>query len=248
MTTVGVLYPGHSAEDDYPLLEELIGGGASFRVQHTDIGEDAHRVDALLRMGGADRLADGAEALRPHRVDSVLWGCTSGSFVFGWEGAHRQAEAVGERLGVPASSTSLAFARAVRGLGVSRVAIAATYPHDVAQAFVDFLGRAGVSVVGMQSHGIVTAAEVGTLGRDAVVDVARSGDHPDAEVVLLPDTALHTVAWLAELDEALGKPVLTANQVTAWQGLRMAGDDGWYGPLGALAGVVSGDGVATTRP
>jgi maleate cis-trans isomerase len=231
--TVGVLYPGHSAEDDYPQLEERLGD-ARFRVQHTDIGEDAHRVDALLRMGSAERLAAGAEGLREAGVDSVLWGCTSGSFVFGWDGAHEQAAAVGERLGVPASSTSIAFAQAARHLGLARVAVAATYPEDVARAFVNFLGHADLAVTSMESHGIITAAEVGTLGREDVLEVARSGDRPAAEAVLLPDTALHTIAWLDELERALGKPVLTANQVTAWHGLRLAGDDAPREALGTL--------------
>ena len=38
--------------------------------------------------------------------------------------------------------------------------------------------------------------------------------------MLVPDTALHTVEWLDDLDELLGKPVLTANQVSVWEGLR----------------------------
>lgn len=39
--------------------------------------------------------------------------------------------------------------------------------------------------------------------------------------MLLPDTALHTAAHLPALEAELGKPVLTANQVTAWEGLRL---------------------------
>lgn len=237
LATVGVLYPGHSAEDDYALLQERLGDVA-FEVQHTDIGEDAHRVDALLRMGGPDRLADGARALAPAGVDSVLWACTSGSFVFGWEGAHAQAAAVGDLLGVPAASTSIAFAQAAIALGLRRVAVAATYPEDVALAFVDFLARAGLAVVQTASHGIVTAAEVGTLGRDDAVSIATSADHVDAEAVLLPDTALHTLAWLDELEQAVGKPVLTANQVTAWHGLRLAGDDRPRSALGTLGATI----------
>jgi maleate cis-trans isomerase len=173
----------------------------------------------------------------------VLWGCTSGSFVFGWDGAHAQAAGVGELLGVPASSTSLAFAAAAGELGLRRVAIAATYPDDVARAFVDFLGHAGLAVTSMRSHGIVTAAEVGTLGREEVLEVALGGDHPDAEAVLLPDTALHTAAHLDELERRLGKPVLTANQVTAWHGLRLAGD---RRPHPALATLGLAAGAPTT--
>lgn len=222
MPTVGMLYPGYSAEDDYPLLERMLGDVA-LPVEHTSVGEDAHRVDALLDLGGPERLAQGAEALRRHRVDAVLWACTSGSFVFGWDGAHAQAEAVGRRLGVPASSTSLAFVRAAGAIDVDVVAVAATYPDDVTQAFVDFLGAGGIDVVRRSSRGIITAAEVGTLERAAVLDLAVANDHPDAQAVLLPDTALHTIGWLEDLEAALGKPVLTANQVTGWEGLRLIG-------------------------
>ena len=41
-----------------------------------------------------------------------------------------------------------------------------------------------------------------------------AADHPDAEAVLVPDTAMHTMAFVDKLQAAVGKPVLTANQVT----------------------------------
>jgi maleate cis-trans isomerase len=56
-----------------------------------------------------------------------------------------------------------------------------------------------------------------------VLAFVAANDHPDAEAVLVPDTALHSVRRLDDLDAALGKPVLTANQVTVWAGLRLAG-------------------------
>ncbi|WP_433336954.1 maleate cis-trans isomerase family protein [Spirillospora sp. CA-294931] len=221
--SVGFLYPGYSAEDDYPQIERMLGGGVRLPVVHTLMREDAHRVDALLDVGGPDVLADGARELRAQGVSAAVWACTSGSFVFGWDGAAEQVAGVREAAGVAASSTSFAFVNAARQLGLRRVAIAATYPADVAECFVSFLGHAGVEVVALSCRGIITAAEVGTLGRAEVLDFVAANDHPDAEAVLVPDTALHTVAWLDELEERLGKPVLTANQVSVWEGLRLAG-------------------------
>jgi maleate cis-trans isomerase len=234
---VGFLYPGHSAEDDYPLLESRLaaaGPPVRLRLVHTDIGEDAHRVDALLEMGSAARLADGARRLAGSGVAGVVWACTSASFVFGWHGAGEQVVELARTAGLPASSTSFAFAHAVRTLGVRRVAVAATYPEDVAHHFATFLKDAGAEVVGTRGSGIITAAEVGTWGRAEVLALARAGDRPDAEAVLLPDTALHTAAWLPDLEEALGKPVLTANQVTVWEGLRLIGAEAVRTGLGTL--------------
>ena len=232
--TVGLLYPGHSAEDDFPALEARLDGAVRLPLVHTDIGEDAHRVDALLRMGGPERLAAGAERLAEHHPDSVMWACTSASFVFGWEGAQEQVAALGRLVGRPASSTSLAFVDAVRALGVRRVAVAASYPQDVATRFVELLGRGGIDVVGLGSHGIITAAEVGTFDRERVLAIVRGGDVAQAEAVLVPDTAMHSLAWIEDLEDAVGKPVLTANQVTVWQGLRIAGATTTLPGLGRL--------------
>jgi maleate cis-trans isomerase len=221
-TTVGLLYPGYAAEDDYPVIEKLLGPSVSLPVVHTSVGEDAHRVNALLDLGATDRLVQCAAQLRRFDVDAVVWACTSGSFVFGWEGAQAQTNALRRALGVPASSTSFAFVHAARALGLGRVAVAATYPEDVASHFVEFLRRGDIDVIRLSSRGMITAAEVGMLGLDEVLDLAAANDHPDADAALLPDTALHTAAWLDELEDRLGKPVLTANQVSVWEGLRIA--------------------------
>jgi maleate cis-trans isomerase len=223
MVTVGLLYPGHSAEDDYPALEARLDGSIRLPVVITSVGEDAHRVDALLDLGRAERLAEGAAELAASEPDAVMWACTSGSFVFGHEGARTQASGVAQALGVPASSTSIAFVDACRTLGVRRVAVAASYPEDVAQHFVRFLTGGGLEVVSMGSHGIITAAEVGTLAPDRVIEMVKAADHPDAEAILVPDTAMHTLEIVDDLEAAIGKPVLTANQVTVWKGLDLLG-------------------------
>lgn len=221
--TLGFLYPGHAAEDDYPRMAETLRAAVRVEVVHTTVGEDAHRVDALLDLGGSARLLEGARELRRRGASVAMWACTSGSFVFGWEGARRQVEEVAALAGVPASSTSFAFVEAVRAVGARRVAIAATYPEDVARVFADFLAAAGIETVATGGEGIITAAEVGTLGRERVLSFVAAGDDARAEAVLVPDTALHTAAWLEELEERLRKPVLTANQVTMWEALRLAG-------------------------
>ncbi|MER6849944.1 aspartate/glutamate racemase family protein [Streptomyces flaveolus] len=222
MTALGFLYPGHSGEDDYPRIEQLLGSDIRVDLVHTDIGEDAHRVDALREMGSPQRLEAGTAELRLAGADAVVWACTSGSFVHGWDGAQEQVRSLARTAGLPASSTSFAFVHAAKELGVRRVAIGATYPEDVAQLFADFLRTAGVETVAVVSSGIITAAEVGTWAEAEVLALARSADRPDAEAVLLPDTALHTAAHIPVLEKELGKPVLTANQVTVWEGLRLA--------------------------
>ncbi|MDN3269166.1 decarboxylase [Streptomyces sp. MA15] len=221
MTALGFLYPGHAAEDDYPRIEQLLGSDIRVELVHTDIGEDAHRVDTLRGAGSPERLAAGLEELRLAGAEAVVWACTSGSFVHGWEGAHEQVRGLALAAGMPASSTSFGFVHALREIEVRRVAVGATYPDDIARLFADFLRAGGAEVTAVRGAGITTAAEAGAWGERELFALARAADSPDVEAVLLPNTALHTVAHIPALEKELGKPVLTANQVTAWQCLRL---------------------------
>ncbi|WP_018155434.1 maleate cis-trans isomerase family protein [Demetria terragena] len=225
--TVGMLYPGYSAEDDYPAFAARVrdaGIPIDLPLIHTRMDIDAHEVGPLLDIGNADYLADGARELVALGAQSVMWACTSGSFVFGWKGAADQVEQLSQACERPASSTSFAFVDACRALNIERVAVAASYPQDIAERFVAFLRAADIEVVGMGSHGIITAAEVGTLGRDQVEQVVTGADlSAHVQAVLVPDTAMHTLAWLDDLERAAGRTVLTANQVTTWKGLDLLG-------------------------
>ncbi|WP_425296671.1 maleate cis-trans isomerase family protein [Nocardia abscessus] len=149
-------------------------------------------------------------------------------------GAPPRGRPLAEVAGVPATSTSIAFAEAVHALGLCTVAVAASYPDEVARLFVDFLADAGIEVVSMSSAGIDTAAEVGTLTASQVLRLAADNDHPGAQALLIPDTAMHTLTVLPDLEATLGKPVLTANQVTIWAGLRLAGAEPVVPGLGTL--------------
>jgi maleate cis-trans isomerase len=247
MTTVGLLYPGHGAEEDFPALVDRLstaqpdGWNVALPLVHTSVEEDAHRVDALLDLGRHDRLAEGARTLAAlYRPDSLMWACTSGSFVFGWEGAHQQVDELARACRLPTSSTALAFVSACQALGVSKVSVAASYPHEVAERFVSFLQRADIEVIEMGSYNIYTAAEVGRLTRGQVIALVAKASCDDADAVLVPDTAMHSLAWLDDLEAAAGMPVLTANQVTIYEGLRIAGSVPPLPGLGTLFASAAG--------
>ncbi|BBX21990.1 putative decarboxylase [Mycolicibacter terrae] len=228
---VGFIYPDHAAESDYPQAARQLG--VDLPVVHV-YGTDLHAVPELMDLGSPAKLAHGMALLAPQRPAAVVWACTSGSFVFGPQGAARQVDLLAAEAGVPASSTSFAFVHALAALGCRSVAIAASYPHDIAELFADFLAAHGIDVTAMGDAGIPTAAEVGRLTRAQVRDLALRNDTPRADALLIPDTAMHTITQVDELERLLGKPVLTANAVTVWEGLRIAGIARRTTGLGAL--------------
>lgn len=233
MPTIAILYPGHSAEDEFQALPAHLPG-SRFPVIHTWDGPTDHEVAALRALGARDSLIPPARQSRAWSPDAVMWACTSGSFVYGLEGCREQARWLQEAAQAPASSTSLAFAAAVHRLGLDRVSIAATYPRGVAECFVELLEHDGIRVSALSAYDIPSGEDAGRLSSAWVLETARAADLADSQCLLIPDTALHTLGILPQLEDALGLPVLTANQVTAWHGLVLAGHQPQAEGLGAL--------------
>lgn len=227
-TTAGIIYPDHAAEDEYPWAADLLG--VRLPVAHV-YGTDLHAVPELLDLGRPDRLADGAARLAEHRPQSVVWACTSGSFVYGTAGIQRQARWIADAARVPASSTSIAFVEALRALRVTKIAVAATYPPAITGHFVHLLTDEGFSVASCCSRRLPTGEDAGALSPEQVRDLIGDRFPADVQAIVVPDTALHTLRMIEELERGLDKIVLTANQVTAWYGLRLAG---WHGRVEGL--------------
>lgn len=154
---VGILYPGYSAEDDYPTMEKLLGEDVLLPLVHTELKSDDHTPEAMKAAGDPDVLEKGAKELASKNLNSIIWACTSGSFAWGWDDARKQVKDLEKIAGVPASSTSFAFVDAAKHLGLKRVAIAATYPENLAVLFKTFLQKADIEVVQLASKGVFTA-------------------------------------------------------------------------------------------
>ncbi|TDO87971.1 maleate cis-trans isomerase family protein [Enemella evansiae] len=226
-----MLYPGHSAEDEFPALEGILEG-VRLPVRHTWEGPTDHTVAALRELGSAEQLAPAARAAAEAGAGSVVWACTSGSFVHGPDGMREQAGWMAEASGLPSTSTSLAFLAALEHLGIGEVSVAATYPAEVAAHLTAVLAAAGVRVTAIATHDVPSGEDAGRLSPDQVR--ALIGTEHDAPAVLVPDTALHTVGLISELEQTVGRTVLTANLVSAWHGLRLAGWRGHSDRLGRL--------------
>lgn len=230
---LGVIYPAGGADHEYYRFAEDAGMPMRVYLVTTRLmgDETDHSVEALNRTGRLDYLESAARRLATLDPDVALWACTSASFVVGRAGAEAQVQAIAAAAGCPAGSTSLAFIDALAALNVRRVAIMATYPEPVARRFEAFLAEFGIEVRDLRWLGAPSGYDAGLIPPEEIIRAVRAADRPDAEAVLVPDTALPTLDLIDGLEAELGKPVLSANQVTLWQGLRLAGRElkvaGW---------------------
>ncbi len=151
----------------------------------------------------------------------VTYACTSGSFV-GGAGGERSLHASMMSAGAPAATTaSGGLVTALRALGLNRIAVVTPYIDSVTERLLTFLGEYGIEVV--SSIGLGLLDHIWKVGYSEVVQAVTAVDAPDADGVFISCTNVPTYDIIGPLERWLGKPVLTANQVTMWSALHAIG-------------------------
>lgn len=211
-------------------LNRTLGGdGLAFEVECSK-APPGHGVDALFTVGEVAGLVRAAVSLAQRGAQAVVWACTSGSFIGGWQWGLEQCAELRARTGVPVTSATLALVADCRQLGYCSVDVLSPYPEAVSEIFLACLRQAGLRVAGsraLDSDGATASAALRLA--DQCRAFARGG-RLSGDAVIIPDTAVNSLSLIPELEAALGKPVVTANQACLQQGAVL------LGAAGALAG------------
>lgn len=149
------------------------------------------------------------------------YACTSGSFVRGTSGERALADAM-VVAGAPAAvTTSGALVSALQHLGVTRIAAATPYDDELTELLGSYLVDSDLELVGCTNLGL--REHIWRVPYETTADLVRRADRPDADGIFVSCTNLPTYDIIAELEEELAKPVVTANQATMWASLRAVG-------------------------
>jgi maleate isomerase len=151
----------------------------------------------------------------------AAYACTSGSFVGGLAGEAALVAAMIDAGAPGAVTTSGALLAALRHLDVTTLATATPYTPELTAGLSGFLAEAGVEVV--SASGLGLTSDIWMVPYDITANLVRATDTDDAQAVFISCTNLPTYDIIATLEAELGKPVLTANQVTIWSALGVIG-------------------------
>jgi maleate isomerase len=152
---------------------------------------------------------------------AVAYGCTSGSFIRGLAGEAALVAGMVEAGAPRAVTTSGAVIAAVHALGIQKVAVVTPYDEAVGAKLRAYLNEAGVEVAAQNDMGLT--GRIWTVPNEVTADLARRTARGGGDAVLLSCTNLRTYDLIASLEQELGVPVLSANQVTMWAVLAAAG-------------------------
>jgi maleate isomerase len=219
---LGILFPGNSIVDDE--LWQWVPPGVSVHVNRLEsvetLGIPYSAAVAWERSQSPD-LEAAARNLRIVAPTCVTYACTSGSFVGGAGHDVAIAERLRRVVDAPATTTSTAMVRALRQMEIERVAVAVPYLDELGERLRAFLEESGFKVTGVR--GLNRAGDFGAVPPSEAYRLGRLTDDPAADGVFIACTAWPTLPVLEDLERDLGKCVITANQATMWDALRLSG-------------------------
>jgi maleate isomerase len=187
----------------------------------------------LRRM--APRLTEAAGLILPDEpIDALCFSCTSASVVIGDAAVAAALEAA--KPGVPVVTPPLAAAAGLAALGVRRISVLTPYTIETSTPMAGYFAEKGFGIDRFVCLGLDDDREMARITPETLIAAAREATHPDSEALFVSCTALRAAAIAAELERAVGKPVVTSNLATAWMCLRLTGEATPRPELGRLMG------------
>lgn len=170
----------------------------------------------------APRLGAAAALILPgERLDALYFGCTSASVVIGDETV--AAAVAAERPGVPLVTPVTAACDAFRALDVTRLSVLTPYTVETSRPLLPYFEARGLRVANLACFGFDDDREMARIRPDALVEAAVEFTAREAEALFISCTALRSAEVAAEIEAAIGRPVVTSNQAGVWRCLRRAG-------------------------
>jgi len=174
--------------------------------------------EGLVRMVEDTEMA--TEMIATLEPSIIAFGCTTGSLLggIGWdETLVTRIEKIAK---VPATTTATAVVRALKKLGISKIAVGTPYGKELNELEAGFFQNSGIKVVAMKGLDL-TREEMHQLPLEEVMELAHEVDRPNAEAVFLSCTNLKAVPVVAQLEKDLEKYVFSSNIATFWDVMRI---------------------------
>lgn len=170
----------------------------------------------------APKLSDAVSLIIPEgRLDAVAYSCTSGTVVIGYEAIAASIHSV--RPGIPVATPITAGLEGLGRFEARKIAVLTPYIDDVNGPIVRYIEDSGLDVVALTSFLVADDNVMACIPPQAIYEAAIEADRPEADALFISCTALRAVDVVERIEQALGKPVITANQALYWQALRATG-------------------------
>jgi maleate isomerase len=205
---IGMIIPSVNSMTE-PQFNRFAPPGLAVNVARARVaGEWKRPLDVM-----ADEIATSAKLLSDVEPNLIVFHCTDTSMTQGPQGEGRILDIVKDATGIEAVATSRLVLEALQALGLKKLVLLSPYRSN--QAVIDYLKATGFAVVHDVALGLKSIDFANVTPRKWT-ELARQHDRPDADGIFLSCTNTTQIEAIAEIERALGKPVVNSNQAVLW--------------------------------
>ena len=167
-------------------------------------------------------MADAASRIQPDtKPDVISYSCTSGSIVIG-EDKIKEEIKKGAPYAIPMTLVT-GVVDALRELKVNNLVVGTPYLDEINTKEAEFLFNKGFSVLNIQGLNLTKGIEFGTVTPDYWIKFAEEINEESADAIFLSCGGIRSTEVIDQIEQKVGKPVITSNQAQMWSCLRRAG-------------------------
>ena len=151
------------------------------------------------------------------KIDCIVYGCTSGTIVSGYDNIKKKINIAKPDALVTAPST--AALNALKKKNINKISIVTPYIKSVNDDVVNFFKNNNFEVTSNTYFDIKSDVDIGRVDQDQLFKILSNIDHQDADALFVSCTSLPVLNIIEKLEKKLKMTVLSSNQALIWETL-----------------------------
>ena len=165
-------------------------------------------------------------------VDCVVYGCTSGTIVSGYDNIKKKINLAKPNTLVTTPST--AALNALKKKNIKKISIVTPYIKSVNDDVVIFFKDNNFEITSNTYFDIESDIDIGKVDQNYLYEVLSKIDLKDADALFVSCTALPVLSIIDKLEKKINKFVLSSNQALIWDTLESIGKNNSIKGFGRL--------------
>ena len=156
--------------------------------------------------------------LPDQKLDCVAYGCTSGTIASGYDSIFEKINIAKPNTKVTTPITSAI--KAIKALKINKLSIFTPYTNEINQSLINYFKKENIEVDELFYFDIESDLDIGKVDPDYLFEVLTKINSSKDKALFVSCTALPVLSIIKDLENKLGKIILSSNQTLIWDTLK----------------------------
>tara|TARA_B100001175_G_scaffold305192_1_gene302037 strand:+ start:65 stop:808 length:744 start_codon:yes stop_codon:yes gene_type:complete len=167
----------------------------------------------------ADDIPEVTENILPdEKLDCVAYGCTSGTIAAGYSSIFEKVNSVKPNTKVTTPITSAI--NAIKTLGIKKLSVFTPYTNEINQSVLNYFKKDAIDISELSYFDIASDIDIGKVDPDYLFETLAKIDLSNSDALFVSCTALPILSIIKDLENKVGKIILSSNQTLIWDTLK----------------------------